>query len=182
MLPIGPLMEEHRLIEKLMPHLRAAVEAGRRDGRVDPKFVDLALDFVRTYADLCHHGKEEDILFKALEGKPLTASHRAIMDELVEDHKLGRQRVRELAEASEAYKRGDGAALAVILDRLEFLAEFYPAHIRKEDKVFFLPAMGYLSEGEKAAMIEAELEFDREFVHRRYREKIESLGSAPRRS
>jgi len=182
MMPIGPLMEEHRLIEKLMPHLRRAAEAGRRDGRIDPRFVDLALDFIRTYADRCHHGKEEDILFKVLESKPLTAAHRATMDELVEEHKRGRQWVRELAEASEAHKSGDGGALAVILERLEFLATFYPAHIRKEDEVFFLPAMGYLSDREKAAMIEAEHEFDRNFIHALYREKIESIGVGPQQS
>lgn len=181
MLPIGPLMEEHRLIEKLMPDLRRAVGAGRREGRIDLKFVDLALDFIRTYADRCHHGKEEDILFKALEGKPLAAAHRAIMDELIAEHRDGRQRVRELAEAAEAYKGGDGAALAVVIDGLEFLATFYPVHIRKEDEAFFLPAMDYLGDGEKAAMIDAEHEFDRKFIHALYREKIESLGGDPPR-
>lgn len=181
-MPIGPLMEEHRLIEKLMPHLRAAVEAGRRDGRVDPRFVDLALDFIRTYADRCHHGKEEDILFKALDGKPLTAAHRATMDELLEEHRRGRRWVRELAEASNAYKGGESGALAVILDRLGLLSVFYPAHIRKEDEAFFLPVMDYLSDREKAAMIEAEHEFDRKFIHELYREKIDSLGVGPQQS
>jgi len=189
MLPVGPLMMEHRIIEKLMPPIRQAVEAGRRDGRIDIRFVDLVLDFIRTYADRCHHGKEEDILFKALEGKPLAAEHRATLNELVEEHKVGRQRVRELREAAEAYRRaggdrggdgagdggGDGDALLTILDRLEFLATFYPGHIQKEDHHFFLPVMDYFDDAEKAAMIAAEREFDMSLIHELYRERVESL-------
>lgn len=59
MMPVGPLMIEHRLIEKLMPQIREEVEGARRTGTIDPDFVEYALDFVRTYADRCHHGKEE---------------------------------------------------------------------------------------------------------------------------
>lgn len=188
-MPVGPLMAEHRIIEKLMLPIRQAVAAGRRDGRIDIRFVDLVLDFIRTYADRCHHGKEEDILFKALEGKPLAAEHRATLNELIEEHKMGRQMVRELREAAEAYRRaggdrggdgagdggGDGDALLIILDRLEFLATFYPGHIQKEDHHFFLPVMDYFDDAEKAAMIEAERGFDMGLIHEIYRERVESL-------
>jgi len=180
MLPIGPLMEEHRVIEKLMPQIRQAVEAARREGTIDLRFVRLALDFVRIYADRCHHGKEEDILFKALDSKPMKPEHRKIMDELVEEHKVGRQKVRELSEAADAYRTGGAeqskAALDTILDRLDFLASFYPAHIEKEDKRFFLPVMDYFDEKERTALIEAEMAFDREFVHEIYRGKLEEAA------
>jgi hypothetical protein len=36
--------------------------------------------------------------------------------------------------------------------------------------------MDYLNDGEKAAMIDAEHEFDRKFIHELYREKIETIG------
>jgi hemerythrin-like domain-containing protein len=174
-------MEEHRVIEKLVALIRLAAEAGRREGRVDLRFVEMALDFLKTYADRCHHGKEEGILFRALERKSMAPAHRAVMDALIEEHRLGRRKVRELSEAAEAYGRGEGAALHVILDRLEFLAEFYPAHIRKEDKSFFLPVMDYLDEGEKAAMIAEEMEFDRKLIHELYREKVKALEGEERR-
>jgi len=188
MMPVGPLMIEHRLIEKLMPQIREAVEGARRTGAIDPDFVEYALDFVRTYADRCHHGKEEDILFRELDRKPLPPGLRKTMDELVEEHKTGRRAVGELRRAVEAYKRGeegergevgergDGAAgeaaLAAVIEKLEFLAEFYPAHIRKEDEGFFLPCMDYFSPEEQAAPLKEEMEFDREFVHKIYRERI----------
>jgi hemerythrin-like domain-containing protein len=188
MIPVGPLMVEHRLIEKLMPQIREAVESARRTGAIDPEFVEFAFDFVRTYADRCHHGKEEDILFRELDRKPLEPGLRKTMDELVEEHTTGRRVVGELRRAVEAYKRGEegergevgergeGAAaegtLGEIIEKLEFLTEFYPAHIRKEDEGFFLPCMDYFSPEEQAALLEEEREFDCEFVHKIYRERI----------
>lgn len=186
-MPVGPLMVEHRLIEKLMPQIREAVESARRTGTIDHEFVEFALDFVRTYADRCHHGKEEDILFRELDHKPLERGLRKTMDELVEEHKTGRRIVGELRRAVEAYKRGEEGdageggggeggggegALGTIIEKLAFLAEFYPAHIRKEDEGFFLPCMDYFNPEEQAAMLEEEREFDCELVHKIYREKI----------
>jgi hemerythrin-like domain-containing protein len=183
MMPVGPLMVEHRLIEKLMPQIREAVEGALRTGTIDPEFVEFALDFLRTYADRCHHGKEEDILFRELDRKPLEPGLRKTMDELVEEHRIGRRVVGELRRAVEAYKRGEEGergevgeggegALGTIIEKLEFLAEFYPAHIRKEDEGFFLPCMDYFSPEEQAALLEEEREFDCEFVHKIYRERI----------
>lgn len=51
MQPIGPLMIEHRLIEKLIAHVDCVVSDARSRGRMDPVLVDSAVDFVRTYAD-----------------------------------------------------------------------------------------------------------------------------------
>lgn len=185
MLPIGPLMMEHRVIERMMPALRRAAEDGRRTGTIDLRFADLAVDFIRTYADRCHHGKEEDILFRALERKPLAAGHRAILDELVEEHRQGRRRIGRLAEAIEACRSGSGGEgsaarpdlVGAVAEGFEWLATFYPAHIRKEDGAFFLPVMAYFDDAEKAALIAAEREFDRSFVHTLYRERVAALAA-----
>ena len=176
MLPVGPLMEEHRIIERIVPLIRGAAEAARRDGRIDLRQVDLALDFIRTYADRCHHGKEEDILFAALERKPLTAAHRRTLAGLLAEHRRGRRAVREVAAAAESYRGGDQAALTVIIAGLEFLADLYPRHIKKEDQDFFLPVMDYFDQAEKEELIEAEREFDRGLIHAIYRDKVRRIG------
>lgn len=176
MMPVGPLMIEHRLIERLMPLIRGAVEAARRDGRIDPRFVAQVLDFVRTYADRCHHGKEEDILFRELDRKPLSRAHRAVMNELVEEHREGRKAVGELRLSLAAYERGDRAALGTIIDRLDWLAAFYPGHIRKEDADFFLPCMDYFNAAERGALLGEMREFDRKLIHDLYRDKLAEAG------
>ncbi len=172
MLPIGPLMEEHRIIERIIPYLRSAVEAGRRDGTVDPRLLELVLDFIPTYADRCHHGKEEGLLFAALDKKPLAPEHRTVMDELVEEHRQGRRAVQRIRGAAEAFRRGDPEALATVFDAFEFLAVFYPAHILKEDRRFFVPVMEYFSAEERRALLEAGYDFDRRLFHELYREKV----------
>ena len=66
MLPTGPLMMEHRIIERMVKLMNEESHRIEERGRVDLGFIDATLDFLRTYADRCHHGKEEGILFKDL--------------------------------------------------------------------------------------------------------------------
>ena len=76
----GPLMIEHRLIERMLAIIQdALVEAGKTK-KIDPVFVDTAVDFVQTYADRTHHGKEEDILFRDLKRKGLSEADQRVMD------------------------------------------------------------------------------------------------------
>ena len=72
MKPRGPLMIEHRLIEKMFALVREEVQQVKNGKRLDPIFVDTVVDFIRTYADRTHHGKEEDILFRDLEKKSMS--------------------------------------------------------------------------------------------------------------
>ncbi|RPJ15806.1 MAG: cation-binding protein, partial [Deltaproteobacteria bacterium] len=63
----GPLMVEHRLIERMLSVIKDALVQIESSQRVDPVFVDTAVDFIRIYADRTHHGKEEEILFRDLD-------------------------------------------------------------------------------------------------------------------
>lgn len=177
MLPVGPLMTEHRLIEKMIDIMRR--QAGRIDetGEVDAGSIDMIVDFIRTYADAVHHGKEEDILFRDLAAKDLSDEHRRTMDELVQEHIYGREKVRELVEAKNNYLNGDTQARHGIVTAMKELYGFYPGHIVKEDKHFFLPVMEYFTRDELDRMIHECNEFDRNFVHVRYRETVESFDS-----
>lgn len=72
MMPIGPLMIEHRLIERMVKTIKGELRKISEENEVNVIFIDTAVDFFRTYADRCHHGKEEDILFRDLAKKPLS--------------------------------------------------------------------------------------------------------------
>jgi hemerythrin-like domain-containing protein len=175
MMPIGPLMIEHRLIERVIELLGKRSGEAMKRGQVDPVFIDIAVDFIRTYADRTHHGKEEDILFKDLAAKDLSAEDSRVMQELIDEHVCARNTVRELVEANERYRRGDGDALATILDKIAALVSLYPGHIAKEDKVFFPAAIKYLDRSEQDAMLQAMWEFDRGMIHEKYRSIVEQL-------
>jgi hemerythrin-like domain-containing protein len=172
MMPIGPLMIEHRLIERMIHSMKKEVARMKAERQADPLFIETAVDFIKTYADQCHHGKEEDILFRELQKKGMSEDLKCTMNELVEEHRLGRKTTMELLEAKEKYQHGDREAFLTMIVRMEYLADFYPKHIEKEDRRFFMPVMRYFSQEEKDAMLKEEYEFDRQFVHNRYEEVV----------
>jgi hemerythrin-like domain-containing protein len=175
MLPVGPLMIEHRLIERMIALMSAAAEKIDRDGAADMDFIRTVVDFIRVYADQLHHGKEESILFRDLAKKTLSGEHRRIMEELISEHVIGRGMMRNLAAARTEYLLGEKSALAKIAAGLKALAAFYPPHIAKEDKRFFLPIMNYLSPAEHEAILREFSEFDRKFIHQHYQDVVSEL-------
>ncbi|MDH4231057.1 MAG: hemerythrin domain-containing protein [Nitrospirota bacterium] len=166
---------EHRLIERMITVIRRVLEQAVQTGSIDPYFVDTAVDFIRVYADLTHHGKEEDILFRDLAGKDLSDKDLRVMNELIEEHAFGRETAKSLVAANSRYRNGDTAALAEVTALLRTLAEFYPKHIEKEDKVFFPASRVYLSEREEQAMLAEFWEFDRKMIHKKYGNVVENL-------
>jgi len=174
----GQLMIEHRLIERMISIIKDVLIEIDSIQKVDPVFVDTAVDFIRTYADRTHHGKEEDILFQDLSKKALSAEDRRVMNELIDEHVLGRKTTQALIEANKRYRNGDKSALAEIAGRLHTLVDFYPKHIEKEDEVFFPASKSYLTDKEDQAMLEAFWEFDRKMIHEKYRLLIEGLQAA----
>ncbi len=179
MIPVGPLMREHRLIEHMIGLMKSEVAKIAVEKQADPVFIETAVDFFRTYADRCHHGKEEDILFAQLRGKNLRPDHETIMTQLIEEHKIGRETVRSLLQANDKYKNGSVAALGEIGQLLDYLANFYPVHIAKEDKVFFYPCMEYFTKPELDTMLEQFWDFDRKLIHEKYSNTIAELEKAP---
>jgi len=175
MKPIGPLMWEHRLIEKMLQVVVKEAEEIEKTQQVSPVFIDTAVDFIRIYADRTHHGKEEDILFRELVKKKLTPEHARIMDELVQEHIYARKTVGKLMAAKERHVEGDQEAVTEIVALLKELASFYPRHIAKEDKPFFHECQRYFSDEELDIMLREFQEFDRKMIHEKYERLVESF-------
>ncbi|EFK09987.1 hemerythrin HHE cation binding domain protein [delta proteobacterium NaphS2] len=171
----APLMIEHRLIERMIEIIKRMLHKVEIEKSVDPLLVDKTIDFIRIYADKTHHGKEENILFRALEKKDLSEKDQVLMEELISEHILGRETTKKLVEANDRYRNGNKSALSEIISNLGFLIDFYPTHIEKEDKVFFPSARKYFSEEEDQAMLEEFWEFDRQMIHEKYRSVIETF-------
>ncbi len=171
----GPLMIEHRLIERMISVIKDALVQMESTHTVDPVFVDTAVDFIRMYADRTHHGKEEDILFRDLRKRPLSADDQRVMEELMDEHVFGRETTKALVEANTRYRNGEDSALADIASKLQTLVEFYPKHIQKEDQIFFPASRVYFTDEEDQAMLAEFWEFDRRMIHEKYNSVIEGL-------
>jgi hemerythrin-like domain-containing protein len=172
MKPRGPLMIEHRLIEKMIEIIKQKVKDINTTRQADPVFIDAAVDFIKIYADKTHHGKEEDILFRDCIKKNMSVEDMTIMNELIEEHKYGRETVAELVEVKEKYVNGENT-LDRIIEKLTALTEFYPKHIEKEDKLFFPDSEKYFSETELNEMLNEFWEFDKKMIHEKYKMVVE---------
>lgn len=175
MKPIGPLMWEHRLIERMIALLNREIEQIAASGKANTGFLMGSVDFIRTYADRTHHGKEEDILFKELATKKLSPEHAGIMQELIDEHVAARKIVARLVDARESYIANNSQSLKDIVICLKELVNFYPIHIEKEDSQFFYPCLEYLNKQEQDIMLQEFWEFDRRLIHEKYQKTVEDL-------
>jgi hemerythrin-like domain-containing protein len=175
MKPIGPLMREHKLIERMVNLLGIKLTQMSETKKVDVAFLMIAVDFFRTYADRTHHGKEEDILFRELAKKQLSPEYKKTMNELVEEHLWVRNMVTRLVQARESYMRGNLDSLNEIMTVVKELVTVYPAHIMKEDKSFFYPSLEYLDKQEQDKMLQEFWDFDRKLIHEKYQNIVEEI-------
>ena len=130
------LTEEHRVIERVLNSLERATNRLENGEAVRPEFFLSAVDFIRGFADGCHHQKEEGVLFKHMEaqGIPVQGSPIGVM---LSEHELGRQYTRELLSAAQGMQSGDPKALQqAILSGRSYVA-LLRQHIFKEDKILF---------------------------------------------
>jgi hemerythrin-like domain-containing protein len=125
---VDTLMSEHRIIERVLEALELAA---KRD--LPASFYERALEFISSFADKCHHGKEEERLFPVLErnGVPREGGPIGVM---CEEHVEGRDHVRRMREFLRLGKL-DGLRR----ESLEYAA-LLRQHIRKEDDVLFVMA------------------------------------------
>jgi len=171
-MPIGPLMMEHRLIERMIGVIEKELNRLENEELLVPTLIDTFIDFIRTYADRCHHGKEEDIFFRELKQKSLSSEHEKILYELIEEHTFGRKLTKQMAYANMNYVKGDGKSFETIVGCMKTLVDFYPQHIEKEDKHFFIPVMQYFSSEEKDSMLKEGFEFDKNLIHTKYQDIV----------
>jgi hemerythrin-like domain-containing protein len=181
--PIEILMDEHRLIEQVLGSMGAFMSALPPADEQARKTVGEYARFFRLFADQCHHGKEEDLLFEALkrQGMPAEAGPLAVM---MHEHESGRALVRELAAISE----GEGGLTEDEQQRARTAAAQFiallSAHIQKEDNVLF-PAADRMLSSDTVAELKGQFDaFERrqmdEGLHESMRRLAESLvGSYP---
>jgi hemerythrin-like domain-containing protein len=175
LLPVDLLVSEHRTIERMIKPIKKEIARIDATGKVNAEFIDIAVDFIRTYADHCHHGKEEGILFRELAKKKLSEEHATTMKELIQEHVYARTTTRNLEKAKDSYVGGNPEAIKNVCEFLNDLAAFYPKHIEKEDKRFFYPTMEYFTLQEQEAMLKEFLEFDQKLIHEKYAKTADEM-------
>jgi len=133
---IEDLMHEHRIIEQVLAALELCATAVKKGDQVERSSIRDFVEFFRSFADKCHHGKEEDRLFEAMiqHGFPKDQGPIAVM---LMEHAAGREHVGAL----EKIGAGDGPLTdeerRVLSSHARAFAALLRAHIQKEDKVLY---------------------------------------------
>jgi hemerythrin-like domain-containing protein len=103
---------------------------------LDYDAIEDCVDFIRLFADACHHGQEEDLLFPELEarGMPRHAGPLAVM---LREHEIGRSYARAMASSLSGARGGEAEAREVLVNAANGYIQLIRAHIGKEDNVLF---------------------------------------------
>jgi hemerythrin-like domain-containing protein len=171
MLPTEVLKHEHQLILMVLDAVEREARAMAGGAAVNADRLSAFVDFIRNFADHCHHAKEEDLLFVRMgeKGFPLHTGPVAVM---LHEHELGRAHVTAVADNIAAAAAGVGDARTVVVERLSAYVSLLRHHIHKEDHILFPMADQIFSEAEQAALA---ADFERverdeigDGVHQRY--------------
>lgn len=165
------LMDEHRVIEGVLNSLKIGVQRLEGDRPIRPEFFLLAADFIRGFADGCHHKKEEGVLFPAMEavGVPRNGGPIGVM---LAEHEETRGLARAMRAAAERLQAGDvSASEEVRRNALAYVAVLHQ-HINKENNILFPIADRILPEEQHQAVADGfkrvEHEEKGEGVHQKY--------------
>ncbi len=137
---IADLMNEHEAILSALQILERMAATG---GKITPATQKDILDFIgflKEFADKCHHGKEEGLLFPAMIGAGVPDRGGPI-GVMVGEHEQGRQLIRDMEDSISGQPDRDKFAQAAG----EYIA-LLRNHIRKENMVLFPMAERVLTE------------------------------------
>jgi hemerythrin-like domain-containing protein len=172
------LKEEHRGVERMLAIVEAAGRRLEAGGDVPADLYLSAVDFFRGFTDGCHHAKEEEKLFPALEQRGVSRQGGPIAMMLAE-HEQGRRYVRTMAEAASRYSKGDKSAATALIQNGRGYVGLLRQHIAKEDGILFPMADRVLSDTEQNKLFEEFEVIERERTgpgeHERYHHVLDEL-------
>jgi hemerythrin-like domain-containing protein len=171
-------MEEHRVIERVLASLTLLCDQLEEDGELRlAVFLDAA-DIMKGFADICHHCKEEGVLFPAMERSGV-ARQGGPIGVMLAEHEEARRLTGAMGEAAEKLAAGDASAKFGVLQNARDYVALLEQHILKEDSILFPMADEVLGEEKRRDLDEAfaiaEREEISEGVCKKYLGKVEAL-------
>lgn len=177
--PTDILESEHRVIEQVLSCLEKIADQGLATGRLDEDSARQALDFFQTFADGCHHGKEESHLFPLMEAKgfPRQGGPTGVM---LSEHEEGRQHIRAMHEALPGAAAGQDTSLQEFARHARSYVELLRLHILKEDQRLFPMANQVFSPKDQASLLDQFAHVEQhdmpEGTHEQYLQLADSLA------
>jgi hemerythrin-like domain-containing protein len=131
------LRKDHDLIEKVIKSMEVTLQLLKSGKNIPESILLPVIDFSKNFTDVCHHGKEEESLFPALEqaGMPRNMGPIAVM---LMEHQMTRQIADRMDESAKEYLK-TGSPTKLASDIGEYI-EHVSAHLWKENNRLFMMA------------------------------------------
>ncbi len=174
MRPTDELKSEHNEIERMLRILQAVSYGLGRGEEINTGHLDSMMEFFTIFVDKCHHGKEEEFLFPALEatGLPREGGPIGVM---LHEHEEGRALVAKLRAAVTSIKSGDSAASKTFQSVTRDYVILLTQHIGKENNVLFRMADLKLDSAKAAALSESFEQLEKERIGPDKHEEFQQL-------
>ena len=179
MQPIKGLKMEHDAIQLPLRILNKISRRIEKSGEIaDLQHIDQLLEFFKIFVDRCHHGKEEELLFPALENVGVSNKGGPI-EVLLHEHQQGREYVQAMDKALAQFEKGDRKFVNEFLKTAGEYMNLLDQHIDKENNVLFPLAEKNLSELEQIKLWEGFEQIETEKIgvgkHEEFHRMLEKL-------
>jgi hemerythrin-like domain-containing protein len=171
------LRQEHEIILKMLDAADDIASRLEQNTSVARDSLRDVVEFFQVFADRCHHSKEEDFLFPALEAKGLPRNGGPVGVMLFE-HELGRATVRRMADALAAYESDPGAAGDAWAAASREYSALLRAHIQKENNILFVMAERLLTDAEQDQLSQAFARVETEKIGSGTHERLHGMVDA----
>lgn len=151
------LVKEHENIKRMLKVVRQLAIDVMNGAEVSYNDFELAIDFIRNYADDHHHNKEEEVFFDKIAeelGEPMASGP---VQAMFSEHDLARLFIKNLEEALADVKAGDKERRVDVIANAVAYTDLLDRHIDKEDDTIYPYGEKNLAE-ESLAEVEAEME------------------------
>jgi len=151
MKPTEELKAEHGGILRMLEILQTIVGKMGSGKEFPEEHIKQIMEFLKVFVDKCHHGKEEEFLFPALEeaGVPREGGPIGVM---LEEHQTGRELIGKMDASLEGLGTGSIDAESTFKEAAETYIELLRQHIDKENNFLFPMADERPSQGRQHRM------------------------------
>jgi hemerythrin-like domain-containing protein len=151
--PIEELEQEHELIGRVIGAAGVLAEKLAVGCEVEAQLLLDMVEFLHIFVGQCHHGKEEQYMFRLLESRGIP-SGGCPLAALRHEHQSGSGLLEQFSAAVGEYRRTPVGNLEPLLRALQGLTDLYPGHIWKEDFLLFPMSRKVLSSEDQRTISE----------------------------
>ncbi len=176
---IEELRAEHEGIRTMLAVVRSACGRGESAEPAERADLERMVEFLRVFADRCHHAKEEDLLFPALEAAGV-AREGGPIGVMLAEHARGRELIRAMEDALEGWAGDPNGARHRFAAAARAYASLLEQHIEKEQGVLFAMAERVLTPEQDAILYEGFEAIERDRIgpgkHQEYHALMDALA------